>query len=373
MKVINIISDTNLGGAGRCLINYVDNYNRDDIDLEVFIPTNSVLKQELINRNIAFTEVDYIADKSFNKKAVFLLRKLFQEKKPDLIHSHATMSARIAGRLYGKCKIVYTRHSVFDQPEKLKKFPKKTIYGLIDNLTCDKIIAVSPAAKDNITEIGSNQKKIEIIFNGVDKVIRLSDEEKQDIKNKYFINESDFVVSIIARLEEVKGHRFVLKTCEELLEKAPNIKIIIAGNGTLEEEIRCIVKEKKLINTIVTGFVSDIYKIENITDLQINASYGTEATSLSLLEGFSLGIPAVVSDFGGNPYVVKDDYNGFLFQKNNCSQLTNRILQIYENKDLYNKLSKGAIKDYENRFTSKVMADNISNLYKKVVEVNNGK
>ncbi len=39
----------------------------------------------------------------------------------------------------------------------------------------------------------------------------------------------------------------------------------------------------------------------NITDIQVNASYGTEATSLSLLEGMSLGIPAVVSDFEGIP------------------------------------------------------------------------
>jgi glycosyltransferase involved in cell wall biosynthesis len=57
--------------------------------------------------------------------------------------------------------------------------------------------------------------------------------------------------------------------------------------------------------------VSEIYKIENIMDLQINASYGTEATSLSLLEGMCLGVPAVVSDFGGNPYVIEDGKTAF--------------------------------------------------------------
>ena len=46
----------------------------------------------------------------------------------------------------------------------------------------------------------------------------------------------------------------------------------------------------------------------SITDVQANASFGTEATSLALLEGMSLGIPAVVSDFGGNPGVTKRIY-----------------------------------------------------------------
>lgn len=47
------------------------------------------------------------------------------------------------------------------------------------------------------------------------------------------------------------------------------------------------------------GFLNDVEPLMNAMDIQANCSFGTEATSLSLLQGMSLGKPAVVTDFGG--------------------------------------------------------------------------
>ncbi|MFR6187280.1 MAG: glycosyltransferase [Lawsonibacter sp.] len=58
---------------------------------------------------------------------------------------------------------------------------------------------------------------------------------------------------------------------------------------------------------------SDVAALLNILDVQLNASYGTEATSLALLEGMSLGLPTIASDYGGNPWLVTDGENGLLF------------------------------------------------------------
>ena len=59
----------------------------------------------------------------------------------------------------------------------------------------------------------------------------------------------------------------------------------------------------------------------NITDINVNCSIGTETSSLALSEGMSLGVPAVVSDFGGNP-MIRDGRNGFVFRQRitECSQ-----------------------------------------------------
>ena len=55
----------------------------------------------------------------------------------------------------------------------------------------------------------------------------------------------------------------------------------------LKEKVKSMNRQEQII---FTGFISDVDKLMSITDVQANASFGTEATSLALLEGMSLGI-----------------------------------------------------------------------------------
>ena len=65
------------------------------------------------------------------------------------------------------------------------------------------------------------------------------------------------------------------------------------GTGSYENHLKEKVKNMNRQEQIIfTGFISDVDKLMSITDVQANASFGTEATSLALLEGMSLGIPA---------------------------------------------------------------------------------
>ena len=76
-------------------------------------------------------------------------------------------------------------------------------------------------------------------------------------------------------------------------------KILIAGAGGIEERLKSMASELDVGDMVhFIGFIRDIPGLLSITDVQLNASYGMEATSMALLEGFSLGIPAIVSDFG---------------------------------------------------------------------------
>ena len=363
IKVINIISDTNIGGAGKCLLAFLDRYDRAKFDLEVFIPFDSRLKEEIAARDVPFTEVPHIADQSSNPKAINQLLHLFRQKKPDIVHTHAAMSARIAAKLYRKCKIVHTRHSVFEPPKQMTTFPRKQINGFLNNYFGDIMIAVSPAARDNLIQIGADEKKIVVVFNGVDRPLQLSATEKNQIRQRLGLKETDFIVAILARLEEVKGHHYVMEAAKKLQQTEPQIKILIVGTGTLEADLRRRKEQENLDNVILTGFVKEIHEIENIMDLQINASYGTEATSLSLLEGMSLSVPAVVSDFGGNPYVIKENINGIVVPKKSTEALYDGILSIKNDTEQYRKLQKNAAEEFKKNYTSEQMAKNIMDVY----------
>ena len=113
IKVLNIISDTNIGGAGKCVITYSNNYNTEKYEIIVAMPKDSLLKQEIEKAGVRVIELEGLRDKSLDIPAIKKIRKVIEEEKPDIVHTHASLSARIAARQYKKCKIVYTRHCDF--------------------------------------------------------------------------------------------------------------------------------------------------------------------------------------------------------------------------------------------------------------------
>ena len=362
-KVIHVITDTNIGGAGILLLNFLDHHNRAAFDILILLPTNSLLKSELAKRNVNFMEVEGIAEKSLSVQAIRTLLNIYKKEKPHIVHTHASFSARISARIYGKCRIVSTRHSIFDVPKYKTVFPAKQMLGLLNNTFSDAIIAVSPPVKENIVLTGTNPKKITVIPNGTNQTKELSSDEKISIRKKFGIQETNFVCAIIARLEKVKGHEDILKACEMLQKYDPNIKVLIAGSGSEEGNLKNMANALNLTNCIFTGFIKEIYEIENIMDLQLNASYGTETCSLSLLEGMSLGVPAVASDFGGNPFVIENGVNGLIFPKRDPQKLYEAIVELKQNKDRYNKMSANSRQIYSKKFTAMAMADKMQKIY----------
>lgn len=367
IKVLNVISDTNIGGAGKCVLTFLKYYSKDEFDLAVVIPKNSLLKPEIEKLGARCIEVDALADKSLDFKAVSRLLKIFKAEKPDVIHCHAAMSARIAGRLYKRAKIVYTRHSVFEPSPAISRGIGKRINGFVNNATADKIIAVADAAKDNLTKTGVSDKKITVIQNGVEPLKPLPESEKQKIRSEYGVGENDFILGIAARLNEVKGHIYILEALKMLIDDGiTNAKLIIAGTGDYEDTIRRKIAELNLgENVVMAGFVKDVSGFMNILSVSVNASFGTEATSLALLEGMSLGVPAVVSDFGGNPGVIEEGVNGYLFESKNSRQMYEKLKLALQNGIALKDMCK---KVFEERFRAEIMTEKIQQVYRNLAK-----
>lgn len=367
IKVLNVISDTNIGGAGKCVLTFLKYYSKDEFDLAVVIPKNSLLKPEIEKLGARCIEVDALADKSLDFKAVSRLLKIFKAEKPDVIHCHAAMSARIAGRLYKRAKIVYTRHSVFEPSPAISRGIGKRINGFVNNATADKIIAVADAAKDNLTKTGVSDKKIIVIQNGVEPLKPLPESEKQKIRSEYGVGENDFILGIAARLNEVKGHIYILEALKMLIDDGiTNAKLIIAGTGDYEDTIRRKIAELNLgENVVMAGFVKDVSGFMNILSVSVNSSFGTEATSLALLEGMSLGVPAVVSDFGGNPGVIEEGVNGYLFESKNSRQMYEKLKLALQNGIALKDMCK---KVFEERFRAEIMTEKIQQVYRNLAK-----
>jgi len=363
IKVLNIITDTNIGGAGNVLLNFLRKTNRTEFSHTVIVPTSAQLSPPLRALDIQVFEMPGIADKSLSPGTIGAFSRVFDKLKPDLIHTHASLSARIAARKWNKkCAVVHTRHCAYPQGRLKTSFPVKQALGFINNSLSDIIIAVSPAARDNLTDTGTNPQKIVTMFNGVEPVRRLSDDEKSAVRTMLGIEDGQFVCAVIARLVPEKGHMDILEAAG-LLSDLP-IRFVITGAGPFEGELRAVAETRGLSNCIFTGFIEDVAVIENIMDLQINASYGTETSSLSLLEGMSLEIPAVASDFGGNPYLITNGENGLIFPQRNGSALACVVRELYGDREKLARMGEAAYQAYNERFTAKIMSDNIEQVYR---------
>ena len=78
IRVLNIISDTNIGGAGRVILNYLSYADRSQYETMVAIPWGSMVKEPLEQAGAQVYEVDGMADRSYHRDDVKVLKELIR-------------------------------------------------------------------------------------------------------------------------------------------------------------------------------------------------------------------------------------------------------------------------------------------------------
>ena len=361
-KIIHVISDTNIGGAGKYLITYCKNRDKNKYDIIVIIPKDSLLKQELLNTGVRIIEIEGLKDKSFDIKAISSLKKIFKEEKPDIVHTHASLSARIAARKFKNIKIVYTKHCDFEPSSKYKYKIFKFINGKINKLLADKIIATSEHARDNLIYQGIEPNLIVTILNGTD---GFKSFDNSKLRDKLGILKEDIVIGYLARIEELKGHKYLIEAFNMLVKdyKIKNIKLLLMGTGSYEEDAKKLVSDLNISSQVIfTGFIKDVENYLNIVDIGVNASYLSETTCIALLEGMSLGIPQVATNVGGNPKVIRNNENGLVVEKADSKALADGINTLLKD-NYYLTLKDNCKKIFNDEFTSSAFAKNIESVY----------
>lgn len=361
IKVCQVVSDTNIGGAGRYLLNYLKYYDRERYNVSVVIPENSSLKEFVAKYpDINIYEIPYMADKSYDKRCVGVLTELFKQEKFEILHTHASLSARIAGKRAKIKTIISTRHCI----EPCGKFPVSTIKGVLNNFLCDYYIAVSDAVADNLNQCGIKERKIKKVYNGVEPIKELLAEEKEKIKEKFDIK-NEKVFSVFARLEEVKGHRYFIEAAKNYLGKYDDAVFLIVGDGTLNKELKNQAKDTPEI--IFCGYIKDTTELLNITDVNVISSR-SEAMSLAILEAMSLKKPTIATNVGGNPQLIKSGSNGILVGYKDYEAMSSAFEKMAHDEEFYSSASNCAKSEFDEKFTAEIMVKNLEKLYQEVIQ-----
>ena len=270
-----------------------------------------------------------------NIKAFKELVNIQKRENFDIVHVH-TPIASIYGRLlklrFKHLKTIYTAHGYHF----LKGGSK---LGWIMYYPIEKIMAKLTDTTININsedyEITKNKLKPKncYLLNGVgldlNQYKKLSKEEIVNKKKELSLKESDFVVLMIAELNENKNQIQLIKAMEVLKDKYPEIKSICVGEGDKLLELQDEVKNRGLKDKVIfLGFRNDINELINICNIGVLLSY-REGLPRNLMELMACGKKVIATNIRGCRDIVVDETVGELVEVGDYEATAKAIEEQY--------------------------------------------
>ena len=349
MKIVEIIHCPTPGGAEiyvkNLLIHMKRQNNKNEYELWSLHETNELFPN---NKDATKFEKEYINElqtngikvKTFNRhgsgfgnrlKWYKEIRKYFNEKKPDIIHTHleiVTFNMYMA-LLLKKVKIIETIHNEKITHSKAHKF-------FLNHKLC-KIVSIADKVTESVNKnIINKEGKVTQIYNGI--------EIKKFECKRTFNDEHEINIVAIGRLTEQKNHKLLLEAFKRLTERLeeehkglPNLRIY--GQGELKEDLIRYIDENNIQNVQLMGITSNVDKVLKESDIYVMSS-NYEGFSISLIEAMVSGIAIVCTNVGANNEIIGNNEAGILVASNDTQQLVDALFKLLskdERKKLYNK------------------------------------
>lgn len=363
MKILHILTDSGIGGAGILLENLLLFTALPRSCFTVVLPRGAALAPRLQARGFRVLPILHGADRSRAPRDFWPLVGLLRREKPDILHTHASLTGRAAGYLAGVPIRLATRHCAYP-PGRAGQMPALWLHRLADRHLSTCTVATAVAAAENLVKLGIPPEKIVTIRNGARAVNRFPPRLRADGRRALGIGERDFVVGCCGRLVKDKDIPTLLRAAGRLLPKEPRMRFLLIGGGAEEENLRRAAASRAFGERVLfTGHVSDPTPYLNLLDVAVNCSAGTETSCLALSEAMSLGLPCVASRYGGNPELVREGENGLLFDVGDDEELANCLLRLLYDTSLYDRLAAGAHARYRHDLRAEQMARAYDNLY----------
>lgn len=277
--------------------------------------------------------------------------------KLDIIHTQTEFSVGTFGRIVSKqldIPLVHTYHTMYeDYIYYLTKGyfdkPSKKLIEYLTRFYCDTTVSelIVPTKKIyNIFKEKYNPDEIiNIIPTGMD-IERFSNVDKKEVdslRKKYNLDNS-FVVGSVSRLGKEKSVDKLITEFSKLIDKIPNIKLLLVGDGPDQEELQELVKKLDIEKYVIFVGKVPIDKVQNYYHLMdvFSTFSTTETQGLTVLEALASSVPVVAIKDDSFEGVIKNNKNGYLFTRN--IDFINYIYKLYSDKSLYKKLSLEAYK-----------------------------
>lgn len=274
-------------------------------------------------------------------KSYFGLKKLIKEEKFDLVHAHARIPAFVCGLLQKKLKFrfVTTAHWVFKVTPLWKKISN---WG-------DKQMAVSEDIKqyliDNYDQCSDN---IFVTVNGIDTDTFSPAADKDGVRDELGMSNSKHRIVSVSRMDESRGRAqlCLAKSAEKLLEKYPDLEILIVGDGVISTEKNLLTDVKEIAVALEAKYGRKIIFTPGLrtdTPNLIAAGDIFVGASRAALEAMSVGKPTIVCGNEGYIGIFDESKREISYKTNYCcrgceevseDKLVRDIIALFDSGDL---------------------------------------
>ena len=250
---------------------------------------------------------------------------------------------------------------IFISPNRWKKAEESFVEK------ANKIVVVTENAKQELLgRVKIDQEKIIVYPNTVRNDFYKNKKVDKVLEKQYSKN---FVITYVGNTSERRGLSTVIKSLRNLQKTIPNIKLLIIGkssfDGVLKNEIlRYGVKDLvDFIGWVKENEISNYLSISKLglSPLHRNIHHDTTYAN-KIFQYISFGCPVVSSDVIAQSELVKKHNIGVVFEDRNVMDLTKKIIQLYNEKELFEKLRSNCLRSIK-KLNNSVISNQLISIY----------
>jgi glycosyltransferase involved in cell wall biosynthesis len=286
------------------------------------------------------------------------LARAMKRRRAALVHFQDVESLAFGARAAALAKVplrVLTRRA--DSPI---HSPRASIKAI------DAVIAASEGVRAILVRGGVPEGLVEVIPPGIDFSPFRSPGSEGFLREAFFFAPDVFLVGVVALLSDDKNLRAVLEAAEIVRSNAPNVRIVILGEGgfRLEHEETALSGSGENV-AFYMGFPEDAIPVLASLDVFVMSS-PLEGLRASLMQAMARGLPVIATDVGRIPELVAHRRTGLLVPPRRAKALADAVLKLYLDRKLGSRLGAGAAEAVQEKYSAEAMARNVIAFYESV-------
>lgn len=315
----------------------------------------------------------------YSKKAM----KIIKNWHLDVIHSQTEFGIGYFSRIVAKklnLPIVHTYHTLYED------YIHYVTHGHFNNLAkklaikitkyycekkCDELIVPTDKIKDLFINKYNISQPINVIPTGIDidkfKLTQNIKKEIENIKKKYKIKDTDFIIGSVGRIAPEKSFDKLLYNIKEMIKVNTNIKVMLVGGGPDLDNLKELSKKLHLEDYVIfTDKVNYDLVPAYFNTFNVIVSFSkTETQGLTIIEGLAASKPTICIEDDSFKAMIEPNYNGYLFKNDN--EFKDYIFKLMNDKKLYKDMSTNA-RNSTYKYSKEVFASEVLKVYHKAIE-----
>jgi glycosyltransferase involved in cell wall biosynthesis len=276
------------------------------------------LAQEAQKRGLAVRTI--VMRGAMDSMACWQLRRLMRAEGVDLVHTHSSIDAWLAGFAAKSLRLPVVRSRHVSIPVKRRR-------NFVYNALCDRIISSGEAIRQVLIAGGVFPGKIVAIPAGVDTSRFHPQVSGEGVRREWALHGP--VVGTVAMLRQAKGHAVLLRAIPDILAQVPEAVFLWVGDGIGRQVLAREIAQAGLGGKVhLTGFREDVPALLAAMDVVVLPSIKSDGVPQGIIQALAMRKPVIASAVGGIPEVVQHQCTGTLVPPNDPAALAAAVVQV---------------------------------------------